>query len=310
MARKIILDCDPGHDDVFAMLLAHGNPEVALVAITTVAGNQTLDKVTWNARSVATLAGISGVPIAAGCDRPLVREQIVGESIHGKTGLDGTALPEPIVALDPRHGVDVIIQTVMDAEPGEITLVPTGPLTNIAVAMRREPRIVPRVREVVLMGGAYTRGNITPAAEFNIAVDPEAAAMVFAGDWPVTMVGLDLTHQALATPDVLDRIAAIGTPVARATGDLLVFFRDAYLADQGMPAPPVHDPCAVARVIAPDVMTVAEAVVAVETQGRWTSGMTVTDFGGQPPNALVATTLDVPRFWNLVIDALTAIGTP
>jgi purine nucleosidase len=199
---------------------------------------------------------------------------------------------------------------VMDAEPDEITLVPTGPLTNIAVAMRREPRIVARVREVVLMGGAYTRGNITPAAEFNIAVDPEAAAMVFAGDWPVTMVGLDLTHQALATPDVLDRIAAIGTPVARATGDLLVFFRDAYLADQGMPAPPVHDPCAVARVIAPDVMTVAEAVVAVETQGRWTSGMTVTDFGGQPPNALVATTLDVPRFWNLVIDALTAIGTP
>jgi purine nucleosidase len=310
MARKIILDCDPGHDDVFAMLLAHGNPEVALVAITTVAGNQTLDKVTWNARSVATLAGISGVPIAAGCDRPLVREQIVGESIHGETGLDGTTLPEPTVALDPRHGVDVIIQTVMDAEPDEITLVPTGPLTNIAVAMRREPRIVARVREVVLMGGAYTRGNITPAAEFNIAVDPEAAAMVFAGDWPVTMVGLDLTHQALATPDVLDRIAAIGTPVARATGDLLVFFRDAYLADQGMPAPPVHDPCAVARVIAPDVMTVAEAVVAVETQGRWTSGMTVTDFGGQPPNALVATTLDVPRFWKLVIDALTAIGTP
>jgi inosine/uridine nucleosidase len=251
-----------------------------------------------------------GVPIAAGCDRPLVREQIVGESIHGETGLDGTTLPEPTVALDPRHGVDVIIQTVMDAEPGEITLVPTGPLTNIAVAMRREPRIVARVREVVLMGGAYTRGNITPAAEFNIAVDPEAAAMVFAGDWPVTMVGLDLTHQALATPDVLDRIAAIGTPVARATGDLLVFFRDAYLADQGMPAPPVHDPCAVARVIAPDVMTVAEAVVAVETQGRWTSGMTVTDFGGQPPNTLVATTLDVPRFWNLVIDALTAIGTP
>jgi len=310
MARKIILDCDPGHDDVFAMLLAHGNPDVTLVAITTVAGNQTLDKVTWNARSVATLAGISGVPIAAGCDRPLVREQIVGESIHGKTGLDGTTLPEPTVALDPRHGVDVIIQTVMAAEPGEITLVPTGPLTNIAVAMRREPRIVPRVREVVLMGGAYTRGNITPAAEFNIAVDPEAAAMVFAGDWPVTMVGLDLTHQALATPDVLDRIAAIGTPVARATGDLLVFFRDAYLADQGMPAPPVHDPCAVARVIAPEIMTVAEAVVAVETQGRWTSGMTVTDFGGRPPNTLVATTLDVPRFWNLVIDALTAIGTP
>lgn len=313
MPRKIILDCDPGHDDAFAILLAHGNPEVELVAITTVAGNQTLEKVTWNALSLATLGGISGVPIAAGCDRPLVREPIVAGEIHGETGLDGTTLPEPTVALDPRHGVDVIIQTVMAAEPGEITLVPTGPLTNIAVAMRREPRIVPRVREVVLMGGAHTRGNVTPAAEFNIGVDPEAAAMVFAGDWPVTMVGLDLTHQALATPDVLARVEAIGTPVARAMGDLLVFFRDAYLADQGMPAPPVHDPCAVARVIAPEVMTVVDAFVAVETQGRWTSGMTVTDFGnayGQPPNTLVATTLDVPLFWNLVIDALTAIGTP
>ena len=313
MPRKIILDCDPGHDDAFAMLLAHGNPDVELVAVTTVAGNQTLDRVTWNARSLATLAGIGGVPIAAGCDRPLVREQIVAGSIHGESGLDGTTLPEPTVALDPRHGVDVIIQTIMAAEPGEITVVPTGPLTNIAVAMRREPRIVPRVREVVLMGGSYTRGNITPAAEFNIGVDPEAAAMVFAGEWPVTMVGLDLTHQALATPDVLERIAAIGTPVAAAMGDLLVFFREAYRADQGMPAPPVHDPCAVARVIAPEVMAVRAAFVTVETQGRWTSGMTVTDFGnahGEPANALVATTLDVPGFWDLMIDALTAIGTP
>jgi purine nucleosidase len=313
MPRKIVLDCDPGHDDAFAILLAHGNPDVELVAVTTVAGNQTLDKVTWNARSLATLAGIDGVPIAAGCDRPLVRQQIVAAGVHGESGLDGTTLPEPTVALDPRHGVDVIIQTIMDAEPGEITLVPTGPLTNVAVAMRREPRIVSRVREVVLMGGAHTRGNITPAAEFNIGVDPEAAAMVFAGAWRVTMVGLDLTHQALATPDVLDRVAAIGTPVAATMHDLLVFFRDAYLADQGMPAPPVHDPCAVARVIAPDIMTVADAFVAVETQGRWTSGMTVTDFGdayGEQPNTLVALALDVPRFWNLMTDALTTIGTP
>lgn len=306
MVRKVILDCDPGHDDAFAMLLANGNPGVDLVAITTVAGNQTLANVTWNARSVATLGGITGVPIAAGCDRPLVREQIVAD-IHGRTGLDGTTLPEPTVPLDPRHGVDLIIETVMAAEPGEITLVPTGPLTNVAVAMRREPRIVGRVREVVLMGGSYTRGNVTPAAEFNIAADPEAAAIVFAADWPVTMVGLDLTHQALATPDVLDRIAALGTPLGRALHELLVFFRDAYLADQGMPAPPVHDPCAVARVIEPDIMTVRPAFVVVETQGRWTSGMTVTDFT-QPPNTQVATELDVPRFWDLVLDALAQAG--
>jgi purine nucleosidase len=313
MPRKIILDCDPGHDDAVAILLAHGNPEIELAAITTVAGNQTLAKVTWNARSVATLAGISGVPVATGCDRPLMREQIVAEQIHGESGLDGTTLPEPTVPLDPRHGVDVIVQTVMAAESGEITLVPTGPLTNIAVALRREPAIVARVREVVLVGGAHTRGNVTPAAEFNIGVDPEAAAMVFEGAWPVTMAGLDLTHQALATPDVLDRIAAIGTPVARTVGELLVFFRESYRTAQGMAHPPVHDPCAVARVIAPKVMTVVDAFVAVQTQGQWTSGMTVTDFGdayGQPANTLVATTLDVPRFWDLVIDALAAIGTP
>jgi inosine/uridine nucleosidase len=220
--------------------------------------------------------------------------------------LDGVTLPEPAVPLDPRHAVDVIVETVMRADPGAVTLVPTGPLTNIALAMRREPRIVPRVREVVLMGGSYTRGNTTPAAEFNIAVDPEAAAAVFAGGWPVTMVGLDLTHQALTTPAVLDRIAAIGTPVASAVVAFLTFYRAAYRADQRMSDPPMHDPCAVARVIAPDVMTVRDAFVAVETQGRWTSGMTVTDFGA-PPNTLVATTLDVPRLWDLLIDALAAV---
>jgi purine nucleosidase len=272
-----------------------------------VAGNQTLAKVTRNALAVATLAGITDVPIAAGCDRPLVREQLVAAQIHGESGLDGTRLPEPAVPLDPRHGVDVIIESVMAAEAGEITLVPTGPLTNVAVAARREPRIVPRVREVVLMGGSYTRGNVTPAAEFNMAVDPEAAAVVFGAGWPVTMVGLDLTHQAVATPEVLARIGAIGTPVSTAMVELLEFFRDAYRADQDMPAPPVHDPCAVARVIAPDVMTVRPARVVVETQGRWTSGMTVTDFR-QPPNALVATTLDVPRFWTLMVEALKTIN--
>lgn len=309
MPRKIILDCDPGHDDAVAILLAHGDPAIELAAITTVAGNQTLAKVTWNARSVATLAGITGVPVAAGCDRPLLREQTVAP-VHGETGLDGAALPEPTVPLDPRHGVDLIIDTIMAAGPGEITLVPTGPLTNIAVAVRREPRIVSRVREVVLMGGAYTRGNITPAAEYNIAVDPEAAAIVFGAGWPLTMVGLDLTHQALATPDVLTRIAAIGTPVSDALGGLLAFLRDAYLIDQGMPAPPVHDACAVARLIDPAVMAAEEAVVTIETQGRFTYGMTVTDFRKRPANALVATTLDVARFWDLVIDALIAIGTP
>lgn len=309
MPKRIILDCDPGHDDAIAMILAHGNPEIELAAITTVAGNQTIDNVNRNALATATVAGITGVPIAAGTHRSLVEPQFIGD-VHGETGLDGPVLPQPTVSLDPRHGVDLIIDTVMSAPPGEITLVPTGPLTNIAVAVRREPRIVSRVREVVLMGGAYTRGNITPAAEYNIAVDPEAAAIVFGAGWPLTMVGLDLTHQALATPDVLTRIAAIGTPVSDALGGLLAFLRDAYLIDQGMPAPPVHDACAVARLIDPAVMAAEEAVVTIETQGRFTYGMTVTDFRKRPANALVATTLDVARFWDLVIDALIAIGTP
>ena len=177
--EKIILDCDPGHDDAIAILLAAGNPEIDLMAITTVAGNQTLEKVTRNAMAVCAAGGIT-VPIAAGAAGPLVRPQYVAEDIHGDSGLDGPVLPAATLELDPRHAVDVIIDIVMAEEPGTVHLVPTGPLTNIALAMRKEPRIVERVKSVVLMGGAYTRGNVTSAAEFNIYVDPEAAEVVFA----------------------------------------------------------------------------------------------------------------------------------
>src|SRR5690625_1921270 len=208
MPKKIILDCDPGHDDAIALLLAHGSPAIELVAITTVAGNQTLEKVTRNALAVATIGGITDVPIAAGAGVPLVRPQIIAKDIHGDSGMDGPELPTPSVELDDRHGVDLIIETIMSHEPGEITLVPTGPLTNIAMAVQREPAIIERVAEVVLMGGGYSKGNTTPAAEFNILVDPEAASVVFNAAWQVTMVGLDLTHQAVATPDVIERFAA------------------------------------------------------------------------------------------------------
>lgn len=311
MPRTIILDCDPGHDDAIAILLAHGNPEIELAAITTVAGNQTLPKVTANALRMCTVAGITDVPVAAGCAGPLVRDQITAPQIHGESGLDGPDFPPTTVELDPRHAVDLIIEIVMAAEPGEITLVPVGPLTNIAMAMRREPAIVERVREVSLMGGAYTRGNTTPAAEFNILADPEAAAAVFAAPWPVTMVGLDLTHQATAEPAVLERITAIGTPLAALVVELLTFFADSYREAEGMDAPPVHDPCAVARVIDPAVLTTRDAYVAVELKGALTYGATVTDFRdayGQPHNTQVATVLDVHRFWDLVVDAVTAIG--
>lgn len=309
--RKIILDCDPGHDDAVAMLLAYGSPEIELLAVTTVAGNQTLEKVTHNARVVATVAGMTGVPIAAGMSRPLVRAQIVARDIHGESGLDGPVLPEPTVPLDPRHAVDLIIETVMSHPAGEITLVPVGPLTNIAMAARREPRIVERVHEVVLMGGGYSRGNTTAAAEFNIFADPESAHIVFDERWPVTMVSLDLTHQAQATPDVIERIADVGTPAARFVVDVLRFLGQSYRRVQGFAAPPVHDPCAVARVIDPAVMAVRAAHVVVELGGTHSAGMTVTDFQGRGGVALstsVATELDRERFWNLVVGALEAIG--
>jgi len=215
------------------------------------------------------------------------------------------------VALDPRHAVDLIIELLMQSN-GDITLVPTGPLTNIAMAVRKEPRIIQKAREIVLMGGAYTRGNTTPAAEFNIYVDPEAAAIVFTAGWPLTMVGLDLTHQALATPAVLERIAALGTPVARIAVQLMEFFRETYRRNSGFDSPPVHDPCAVARVIDPKVMHCVDAFVAIETRGDFTSGMTVTDFSSRlgPTNAQVATKLDINLFWDLMVDAIERIGAP
>ncbi len=311
MAKKIILDCDPGHDDAIALLLAHGSPEIELLAVTTVAGNQTLEKVTRNALAVATIGNITDVPIAAGAGVPLVRPQIVAADIHGDSGMDGPELPEPTVDLDPRHGVDLIIETIMNHPPGEVTLVPTGPLTNIAMAIQREPEIVHRVAEVVLMGGGYSKGNTTPAAEFNILVDPEAASVVFNADWSVTMVGLDLTHQAVATPDVVERFAQQGTPASQFVVDLLEFFGRMYKKAQDFDAPPVHDACAVARVIDPSVMVVQPAHVVVELAGTYTAGMTVTDFqgrGGVPRRTQVATELDRGKFWNLVVDAVAAVG--
>jgi purine nucleosidase len=310
VSKPIILDCDPGHDDAMAILLARGCPDIDLLAITTVAGNQTLAKTTLNARRVCTAARIDDVPIYAGCDRPLLRPQIIAAEVHGESGLDGPAFGEPTVPVAGEHAVDFLVRTLM-ASAGEITLVPVGPLTNIAMALRREPRIARRVREVVLMGGAYTRGNRTPAAEFNILADPEAAAIVFEAGWPLTMVGLELTHQARATQPVIDAIAAIGTPLAATVVELMTFFGGTYRATQGIEGPPVHDPCAVARVARPELLTVRDAFVAVETRGQWTSGMTVTDFRlllGHEANAQVATDLDAPGFWALMLDALRALG--
>ena len=297
----ILLDCDPGHDDAIAILVAAGHPEADLRAITTVAGNAELGKTTLNARRVATLAGLDDVPIAAGAAGPRRGELLTALDVHGESGLDGAELPEPAVALDPRPAVELL------AASGPATLVATGPLTNVAALLEHAPEAV---GELVWMGGSTGRGNARPLAEFNALVDPEAAALVFARGVPVTMVGLDLTHQALATPDVLARIGALGTPVAEAVLGWLGFFAATYRDVFGFPGPPVHDPCALAAALDPSLVRCVDAFVAVETDGRLTRGATVVDLHGRlsdPPNARVAMDLDVARFWDLVVDALAAL---
>ena len=311
MTKKIILDCDPGHDDAIAILLAHGNPEIELLAVTTVVGNQTLEKVTRNALAVARIANITGVPFAAGCPRPLIRQIEVAPAIHGESGLDGPVLPEPAISVDPRHAVDLIIDIIMSYPAKTITLVPTGGFTNIALAARKEPRIVERVKEVVLMGGGYHVGNWSAVAEFNIKIDPEAAHIVFNEKWPLTMVGLDLTHQALATPEVVEKIAAVGTQPAQFVLELLEFFGKTYKDAQGFDYPPVHDPCAVAYVIDPKVMTVKKVPVNIELTGTLTLEMTVADFRVPPSvdcHTQVAVKLDHTYFWDMIVDALKRIG--
>lgn len=309
--KKIILDCDPGHDDAIALLLAHGNPNIELLAVTTVVGNQTLEKVTRNALSVARIANITNVPFAAGAVRPLIRNVEVAPDIHGDSGLDGPVLPEPAIQLDKRHAIDLIIDTIMSHPHKTVTLVPTGGLTNIAMAVRKEPKIVERVKEVVLMGGGYHVGNWSAVAEFNIKIDPEAAHIVFNEKWPVTMVGLDLTHQALATPEVIEKISAIKTKPAKFVLEMLEFFGKMYKQAQGFTYPPVHDPCAVAYVINPELIKTKRVPVDIELTGTLTLGMTVADFRFPPDDSChtqVATELDHTGFWDLIVDSLERIG--
>ncbi len=311
MPQKVILDCDPGHDDALAILLAGASPELELLAITTVAGNQTLPKTTLNARRVASAAGLRGVPIAAGADRPLVRPQRIAGNIHGESGLDGPVFAgEPDIPLDPRHAADLIVELVMTS-PGEIVLIPVGPLTNIALAMRREPRIVERIKHISVMGGAWGLGNQTPSAEFNILVDPEAARVVFESGAPITLCPLELTHQAKATPDVIERFAAIGTPLGDLAVDLLRFFASTYKAIHGFDGPPLHDPTAVAWVIDPTIVETQPVHVDIETHAEFSYGRTVIDLhgvGGLPANAQVGVRLAVERYWDLMVGAVASYG--
>lgn len=305
MAYKVILDCDPGHDDALALLLAHAHPAVDLLAVTTVAGNQTLDKTTVNARRVMSVAGIKDVPVAAGAALPLMRDQVTAPEVHGESGLEGWPFDEPETALDRRHAVDLIAEIVEAND--EVTLVPVGPLTNIALALHRHPRAMAGVKEIVLMGGASGLGNTTPAAEFNIYADPEAAHIVLSSGLSVTVVPLDLTHQAIVTPEILERIRALGNSVTDMATALLGFYGRAFDSDHGFLGPALHDPCAVARVIRPEIVECKRVNIVVETARSWSYGATVCDLHGltgREPNALIAQDLDVDAFWDLMIEAL------
>ncbi len=304
-----VLDCDPGHDDAIALLLALGDPAIDLRAVTTVGGNGPLDRVTENARRVLTLAHARDVPLAAGAANPLAGTLVTAPDIHGETALDGAELPAPEVPLDPRPATELIAATAAAAAP--LTLISTGPLTNVAVALEQAPTLHGRLKEIVWMGGSTERGNVAPLAEFNAATDPEAVDRVLAAGVPFTMVGLNLTHQALATPAVRERLRAVGGAVGEAVAGWLAFFARTYEAIHGLPAPPVHDPCAVALVADPDVIRSREAFVAMELDGRWTRGVTVVDLRGalgRPANARVALELDVERFWDRVVRGVSSVA--
>lgn len=310
MPVPIIIDCDPGHDDALAIMLAAGDPAVDLLAITTVAGNQTLAKTTLNARRVCTVAGITDVPIAAGCDRPLVQPLGVADDVHGESGLDGPRFPEPTVDVVPGHAVE-LIHRILTTHPEPVTLVPTAPLTNIALLLTRYPEAAAHIREIVLMGGSTERGNRTPAAEFNIQADPEAADIVFRSGVPITMCGLNVTHQALATPEVLARFEGLGTELGRTCAGLLSFFGSTYRRLWGFESPPLHDPVAVARVIDPGLVHCVPAAVVVELRGQYTRGATVVDLHRSldlPVNAQVAVALETGPFWDRMVGAVAALG--
>ncbi|WP_188194281.1 nucleoside hydrolase [Nonomuraea sp. SYSU D8015] len=305
----LILDCDPGHDDVFAIWLAAGHPAIDLRAITTVGGNGRLAHTTYNARVVTSLAGITDVPISPGAPGPLVRALSPAERIHGANALGGPELPPPDVAADPRPAIELIRDTVDAAD--DVTIVATGPLTNIAMFARIYPDRMSKIREIVWMGGSTARGNVTPYAEFNSWCDPEAASIVLGSGPPFTMIGLNVTHQALVTQEVIAGIGAIGNKTAAFGVELLDFFNSTYETDQGMPEAPLHDPIAVALVAEAATVTTVRARLDIELHGTETAGATSVDLIGKlmrEPNANVATGMDVERFWRLVEDAIRTLA--
>ena len=307
MTQHIIIDTDPGQDDAVAILLALASPELTVLGITAVAGNVPLELTARNARVVCELAGRPDVPVFAGCDRPLARDLVTAEHVHGKTGLDGADLPDPKMPLSDGHAVDFIIDSLRKAPPGTITLCPLGPLTNIATALQRAPDIADRIARIVLMGGAYFQvGNITPAAEFNIYVDPEAAEVVFRSGVPLTVLPLDVTHKALTTRarnDAFRAAGRVGEVVAGWTGFFERFDKEKY----GSEGAPLHDPCVIAWLLRPDLFSGREINVEIEVASPLTRGMTVADWWrvtDRPANALFIGDVDADGFFALLAERI------
>ncbi|AEB50754.1 pyrimidine-specific ribonucleoside hydrolase RihA [Aeromonas veronii] len=309
MALPVILDCDPGHDDAIALILALASPELKVLAVTTSAGNQTPDKTLNNALRILTLLGRDDIPVAAGAPKPLARELIIADNVHGESGLDGPKLPDPAFAPQAMTGIELMARCLRES-PEPVTLVPTGPLTNIALLLAAHPELKPKIARIVLMGGTAGAGNWTPAAEFNIYVDPEAADMVFKSGIPITMCGLDVTHEAQVMDEDIERVRTITNPVAQCVAGLLDFFM-IYHRDPkwGFAGAPLHDPCTIAWLLAPELFHGVECRVDIETSGEHTVGMTVVDrYGltGKPANALVLLGLDRPGFIDLLVTRLRA----
>ena len=310
---KIIIDTDPGQDDAVAILLALASPdEIELLGITAVAGNVPLALTAKNARIVCELARRTDIPVFAGCDRPLARKLVTAEHVHGKTGLDGPQMADPEMPLQQAHGVDFIIDTIRRENPGTVTLCPLGPLTNIATAFRRAPDIVGRVKQIVLMGGAYFEvGNITPAAEFNIYVDPEAAAEVFGAGVPLVVMPLDVTHKALTNAARVQAFRDMGTEVGRMVAAWTDFFERFDKEKYGSEGAPLHDPCVIAYLIRPDLFSGREINVEIETTSELTLGMTVADWWrvtDRAPNALFMGDVDADGFFALLTERLARLG--
>lgn len=302
---KIILDCDPGHDDAVAITLAAKSPKIDLLGITVVAGNQTLEKTERNACNVVQCLGVD-VPVYAGCGQPMIRPKMTAGDIHGETGLDGPVFEPLTKELEKEHAVNFIIRTLMESD-GDITVVTTGPMTNLGMAIRMEPRIVEKIKEIVLMGGAYTNGNVTPAAEFNIIADADAAYVCFTCGRPITMVGLDVTRQVLCYPEIVDRMEKVGNRASKLFVDLMRHFCKAQKEVFGWEGGPLHDPVTIAYLIDPTVITTKPMHATIDIRSTESYGRTNCDFFGYQklePTANVAIAINAAKFWDIVEDGL------